>query len=133
VLSEARTQTQFLDSPSLREVLKRSDFRLRDLKSGILSVFLCLPTERQHHVEQRGRRRDTLRLRRRGQDRVREHDQLTLIRLRHSEPRRSTSKINARSSPRAADVQCGSPGRCRPRARARRQPRRSPPSRSDRL
>lgn len=43
VLSEARTQTQFLDSPSLREVLKRSDFRLRDLKSGILSVFLCLP------------------------------------------------------------------------------------------
>ena len=43
VLSEARTQTQFLDSPSLRAVLKKSDFRLRDLKSGILSVFLCLP------------------------------------------------------------------------------------------
>jgi type IV secretion system protein VirD4 len=43
VLSEARTQTQFLDSPLLREVLKRSDFRLKDLKRGILSVFLCLP------------------------------------------------------------------------------------------
>ena len=43
VLSEARTQTQFLNSPSLRDVLKRSDFRLRDLKRGVLSVFLCLP------------------------------------------------------------------------------------------
>jgi len=43
VLSEARTQTQFLDSPALREVLKRSDFRLKDLKAGTLSVFLCLP------------------------------------------------------------------------------------------
>ena len=43
VLSEARTQTEFLDSPALRKTLQRSDFRLRDLKSGIVSVFLCLP------------------------------------------------------------------------------------------
>jgi type IV secretion system protein VirD4 len=43
VLSEARTQTQFLDSPKLREVLKESSFRLRDLKRERLSVFLCLP------------------------------------------------------------------------------------------
>jgi type IV secretion system protein VirD4 len=43
VLSEARTQTQFLDSPSLRKTLTKSDFRLKDLKTGILSVFLCLP------------------------------------------------------------------------------------------
>jgi type IV secretion system protein VirD4 len=43
VLSEARTQTQFLDSPSLRKILQRSDFRLGDLKRGVLSVFLCLP------------------------------------------------------------------------------------------
>ena len=43
VLSEARTQTEFLDSPAVRKTLQRSDFRLKDLKSGILSVFLCLP------------------------------------------------------------------------------------------
>jgi type IV secretion system protein VirD4 len=43
VLSEARTQTQFLDSPRLQETLLSSDFRLKDLKSGTTSVFLCLP------------------------------------------------------------------------------------------
>lgn len=44
VLSEARTQTQFLDSPALRSVLTKSDFRLGDFKGGTpLSVFLCLP------------------------------------------------------------------------------------------
>lgn len=43
VLSEARTQTAFLDSPALRKTLQRSDFRLKDLKKGTLSVFLCLP------------------------------------------------------------------------------------------
>jgi type IV secretion system protein VirD4 len=43
ILSEARTQTQFLDSPSLKRTLTKSDFRLRDLKTGALSVFLCLP------------------------------------------------------------------------------------------
>jgi len=43
VLSEARTQTQFLDSPLLRKTLQKSDFRLGDLKRERLSVFLCLP------------------------------------------------------------------------------------------
>jgi type IV secretion system protein VirD4 len=43
VLSEARTQTRFLDSPALRKTLQTSDFRLKDLRNGILSVFLCLP------------------------------------------------------------------------------------------
>jgi type IV secretion system protein VirD4 len=43
VLSEARTQTQFLESPPVQATLLKSDFRLRDLKSGTLSVFLCLP------------------------------------------------------------------------------------------
>jgi type IV secretion system protein VirD4 len=44
VLSEARTQTQFLDSPALRKVLAKSSFRLAELKgSKPLSVFLCLP------------------------------------------------------------------------------------------
>jgi len=42
VLSEARTQTQFLDSPMLQDTLLKSDFRLKDLKRGTLSVFLCL-------------------------------------------------------------------------------------------
>jgi type IV secretion system protein VirD4 len=44
VLSEARTQTQFLDSPALRDVLTRSSFRLSEFKGDKpLSVFLCLP------------------------------------------------------------------------------------------
>jgi len=43
VFSEARTQTEFLDSPAVQATLRRSDFRLRDLKRGTLSVFLCLP------------------------------------------------------------------------------------------
>ena len=44
VLSEARTQTQFLDSPALRKVLENSSFRLAEFKGGKpLSVFLCLP------------------------------------------------------------------------------------------
>jgi type IV secretion system protein VirD4 len=44
VLSEARTQTQFLDSPALRKVLTKSDFRLAEFKGAKpLSVFLCLP------------------------------------------------------------------------------------------
>lgn len=43
VLSEARTQTLFLDSPMLQKTLLKSDFSLKDLKRGSLSVFLCLP------------------------------------------------------------------------------------------
>jgi type IV secretion system protein VirD4 len=44
VLSEARTQTQFLDSPALRKVLGKSSFTFGAFKGGApLSVFLCLP------------------------------------------------------------------------------------------
>ncbi len=43
VLSEARTQTQFLDSPALRDILKTSSFSLKDLSRKKVSVFLCLP------------------------------------------------------------------------------------------
>jgi type IV secretion system protein VirD4 len=43
VISEAKTQTQFLDSPAIQETLVKSDFRIKDLKSRTLSVFLCLP------------------------------------------------------------------------------------------
>ena len=43
VLSEARTQTQWLDSPKMQETLTRSDFRIAELRTGKLSVFLCLP------------------------------------------------------------------------------------------
>ena len=44
VLSEARIQTQFLDSPAVRKVLTKSTFRLDEFKGDKpLSVFLCLP------------------------------------------------------------------------------------------
>lgn len=43
VLSETRTQTQFLDSPALRRTLSKSDFSLKDLNQEVVSVFLCLP------------------------------------------------------------------------------------------
>jgi type IV secretion system protein VirD4 len=46
VLSTARTETAFLDSPRLRETLYKSDFRLGDLKRGEVTVFLCLPAGR---------------------------------------------------------------------------------------
>lgn len=43
VLSEARTQTAFLDSPALQDVLTKSDFTLADLKQKNTTVYLCLP------------------------------------------------------------------------------------------
>lgn len=43
VLSTARTQTRWLDSPAIRATLTRSDFKLSDLKSKKTTVFLCLP------------------------------------------------------------------------------------------
>lgn len=46
VISSARTQTAFLDSPPLQTVLKASDFRLRDLKREKLTIYLCLPASR---------------------------------------------------------------------------------------
>ena len=40
VLSEARTQTQFLDSPALKRTLPKSDFRLKELKDRITDELL---------------------------------------------------------------------------------------------
>ena len=46
VLSSARTQTQWLDSPKMPAVLNGSDFDLADLKRKKMSVYLCLPATR---------------------------------------------------------------------------------------
>lgn len=46
VLSTARTQTEFLDSAPLGDILKTSDLRLGDLKSGKATLYLCLPATR---------------------------------------------------------------------------------------
>jgi len=43
VLSTARTQTAFLDSPALADTLRSSDFALSDLKCKATTVYLCLP------------------------------------------------------------------------------------------
>ena len=42
-LSSARTQTAWLDNPKTQNTLKRSDFRLADLKTGDLDLRLCAP------------------------------------------------------------------------------------------
>lgn len=44
ILSTARTQTAFLDSPQLQATLRRSDFALADVKRGNTSLYLCLPS-----------------------------------------------------------------------------------------
>ena len=46
VLSTARTETAFLDSPRLRDTLRKSDFKLGELKHGAVTVYLCLPAGR---------------------------------------------------------------------------------------
>lgn len=43
ILSTARTQLEFLGSKPLMNTLKRSDFSLKDLKSGKATVYLCVP------------------------------------------------------------------------------------------
>lgn len=43
ILSTAKTQLAFLDSSQMAKVLKSSDFRLSDLKTGKVTVYLCLP------------------------------------------------------------------------------------------
>ena len=43
ILSSARTQTAFLDSPALQSVLQKSSFSLADLKRKPTTVYLCLP------------------------------------------------------------------------------------------
>lgn len=42
VISTAETQTRFLDSPLLRRVLTRSDFRLSALRERPTTIFLCM-------------------------------------------------------------------------------------------
>lgn len=46
VISTAIENTDFLDSPALARCLQRSDFKLTDMKTGLLSVYLCLPAGR---------------------------------------------------------------------------------------
>ena len=46
VLSEARTQTQWLDDARMRDVLWRSDFEIADLKRKKMTIYLCLPAMR---------------------------------------------------------------------------------------
>ena len=48
VLSEARTQTQFLDSPALREVLTKSSFRLAELKGEQAAQRVPVPAGAAH-------------------------------------------------------------------------------------
>lgn len=43
VLSSAREQTEFLDSPMMAKALRHSDFRMADLKRARTTVYLCLP------------------------------------------------------------------------------------------
>lgn len=46
VFSTAISQLEFLDSAAMASVLKKSDFRLSDLKTGKVTVYLCLPSTR---------------------------------------------------------------------------------------
>jgi len=46
ILSTAREQTNFLDSPAMASVLANSDFRLRSLKVRPTTVYMCLPATR---------------------------------------------------------------------------------------
>jgi len=43
IMSTARTQLEFLGSKPLMNTMKRSDFSLKDLKSGKATVYLCVP------------------------------------------------------------------------------------------
>ena len=46
VFSTALTQLDFLSSDAMASVLKSSDFRLSDLKTGNVTLYLCLPATR---------------------------------------------------------------------------------------
>ncbi len=48
ILSTARRNTKFLDSPAMKRVLENSAFDLRDLKRQAMTVYLCLPASRLH-------------------------------------------------------------------------------------
>lgn len=46
VLASLQAHTHFLDSPRIRESLKRSDFKFQDLKTSKMTVYLVLPADR---------------------------------------------------------------------------------------
>lgn len=46
VLSAAQRHTHFLDSPRIADCIATSDFRFADLRSGAVTIFLCLPPDR---------------------------------------------------------------------------------------
>lgn len=46
VLATVQSQTQFLESPGIRECLSRSDFSFSDLKTKRMTVYLVLPPEK---------------------------------------------------------------------------------------
>lgn len=46
ILSSLQAHTHFLDSPRIRESLKKSDFRFEDLKTKKMTVYLVLPADR---------------------------------------------------------------------------------------
>lgn len=48
ILSTARRNTKYLDSPAMKRVLAQSAFDLRDLKRQAMTVYLCLPASRLH-------------------------------------------------------------------------------------
>ena len=50
IISTVETQTRFLDSPLLRQVSTRSDFRLADLRETNVTIYLCMSVgEMQSH------------------------------------------------------------------------------------
>ena len=46
VMASVQSHTQFLDSPSIRESMSVSDFRFEDLKSTLMTVYICAPADR---------------------------------------------------------------------------------------
>ncbi|RBO52700.1 type IV secretory system conjugative DNA transfer family protein [Rhodovulum sp. BSW8] len=48
VMASAQAETHFLDSARLRENLSASDFSFEELKTGKVTIYLCLPADRLH-------------------------------------------------------------------------------------
>src|SRR5690606_3752134 len=46
IIATVQSQTNFLDSPRIRESLSVSDFRFEDLKAKSMTVYLVLPSDR---------------------------------------------------------------------------------------
>lgn len=51
ILASVQAQTNFLDSPRLRESLSRSDFSFADMKTKPMTVYLVLPADRLNGYE----------------------------------------------------------------------------------